>query len=81
MIKQLTFFCRSHFPASAFAQGPTCTAAAAEKKLAGAAETAFLGKCERDANAICEASGKEKKLAGAAKNSLMKKCVAEAVGS
>lgn len=81
MVKTLSIFAALVFCGSAFAQGPTCTAAAGEKKLAGAAKTAFLGKCEQDATANCESAGKEKKLAGAAKNSFMKKCVAEAVGS
>lgn len=59
---------------------PTCTAAAAEKKLAGAAKNSFMKKCEADAQAKCEAAAAEKKLAGAAKNSNVKKCVGEAVG-
>lgn len=78
---------------SAFAQTPaaaaspsTCEAQAAEKKLAGAAKTSFLKKCEREAaatspDAAKEACGKtaaEKKLAGAAKNSFVTKCVKDA---
>ena len=58
----------------------TCTAQATEKKLAGAAKTSFMGKCERDAKATCDASATEKKLAGAAKTSFTKKCVKDAVG-
>lgn len=57
-----------------------CSAAAKEKKLAGAAKTSFLQKCEKDAKAACEAASKEKKLSGAAKNSFEKKCVKDAVG-
>ncbi len=59
---------------------PTCNAAAQEKKLAGAAKTSFLKKCEREATEKCEAAATERKLAGAAKNSNVKKCVKEAVG-
>ena len=59
---------------------PTCTAAATEKKLAGAAKNSFMKKCEADAQAKCEAAAAEKKLAGAAKTSNVKKCVGEAVG-
>jgi hypothetical protein len=59
----------------------SCTANAAEKKLAGAAKTSFMKKCEKDATAACEAAAAEKKLAGAAKNSFTKKCVKDAVGS
>lgn len=66
--------------ASVFAQA-TCNATAAEKKLAGAAKTSFLKKCETDAAAKCDAMAAEKKLAGAAKTSFTKKCVADAVGS
>lgn len=60
-----------------------CDAKAAEKKLAGAAKTSFLKKCEREAKATaaqkdCDAKAAEKKLAGAAKNSFTKKCVADA---
>ena len=59
----------------------TCKARASEKKLAGAAMTSFMKKCERDAATTCDASGKDKKLAGAAKNSFTKKCVSDAVGT
>jgi len=60
-----------------------CAARAAEKKLAGAAKSSFMKKCEADAkampeNAACTATATEKKLAGAAKNSFMKKCIADA---
>jgi hypothetical protein len=59
----------------------SCSAQAAEKKLAGAAKNSFMKKCEADAKAVCEKAADEKKLAGAAKNSNVKKCVTEAVGS
>ncbi len=69
------------FASGALAQAPaaTCNAAAQEKKLAGAAKTSFLKKCEREAIEKCEAAATERKLAGAAKNSNVKKCVREAV--
>ncbi|MFY9511227.1 MAG: hypothetical protein WAQ05_09675 [Rubrivivax sp.] len=58
-----------------------CEAKAAEKKLAGAAKTSFVKKCEKDAgggaSAACEKSAADKKLAGAAKNSHIKKCMAD----
>jgi hypothetical protein len=66
---------------AAHAQSTTCKAQAAEKKLAGAAQTSFLKKCEGDARKSCEADSKAKKLSGAAKNSHMKKCVDDAVGT
>ncbi len=59
---------------------PACDAKAAEKKLAGAAKTSFLKKCEKDSGgaSACAAKAAEKKLAGAAKNSFMKKCEKDA---
>ena len=69
------------FAGGAHAANAACEAQAAEKKLAGAAKTSFLTKCERDATATCEADSKQRNLAGAAKASHMKKCVADAVGS
>jgi hypothetical protein len=65
---------------AAFAADSGCEAKAAEKKLAGAAKTSFMKKCEKDAAAPspaaagCAAKATEKKLAGAAKTSFMKKC-------
>lgn len=76
----------------ALAQTPaaSCEAQAADKKLAGAAKTSFLTKCERDAaaaaasadpQAVCEKTAADKKLAGAAKNSFVTKCVKDAAAS
>ena len=65
--------------ASALADA-SCTTKAAEKKLAGAALTSFMTKCEQDAAAACNADGKSQKLAGAALDSHMRKCIAHAVG-
>jgi hypothetical protein len=61
-----------------------CAAQATEKKLAGAAKTSFVKKCEKDAmmanpgHAACAKTSDEKKLAGAAQSSFMKKCMADA---
>ena len=66
---------------NAHAADASCTAQATEKKLAGAAKSSFMKKCEADAKAVCEKAADEKKLAGAAKNSNVKKCVADAVGA
>ena len=65
---------------SAFA-ADTCKSQATDKKLAGAAMTSFMKKCESDAAKTCDASAAEKKLAGAAKTSFTKKCVGDAVGT
>ncbi|GAB4069596.1 hypothetical protein KHC28_24255 [Ancylobacter sonchi] len=59
----------------------SCVANADAKKLAGAARTSFLGKCERDAQTACDAQATTKKLAGAAKTSFTTKCVKDSVGA
>jgi hypothetical protein len=59
----------------------TCKEDTAAKKLAGAAATSHMKKCESDARAKCEADSATRKLAGAAKTSHMKKCVDDAVGN
>ena len=64
---------------SAFAAS-ACEAQATEKKLAGAAKSSFMKKCEADAKAACEKAADDKKLAGAARNANLKKCLADAVG-
>ena len=73
------------FAGHAFAANADCEAKAGEKKLAGAAKTSFVKKCEKDsaaapaaASPACEKSAADKKLAGAAKTSHMKKCMADA---
>lgn len=62
----------------------TCKAKAAEKKLAGAAESSFVKKCVKEAgeaappaSTACEKSAADKKLAGAAKTAHIKKCTAD----
>jgi hypothetical protein len=65
----------------AFAAEATCKSQASDKKLAGAALTSFMKKCESDATKTCETSASEKKLSGAAKTSFTKKCVTDAVGT
>ena len=66
---------------AAQAQTPTCKDQAADKKLAGAAMTSFMKKCQSDAQKSCDADAKSKSLAGAAKTSHVKKCVSDAVGT
>jgi hypothetical protein len=88
IIKSTAILAAAFIILSVFAQAPampaaaasTCTAAAAEKKLAGAAKTSFMKKCESDAAATCELAAAEKKLAGAAKTANVKKCTKYAVG-
>lgn len=61
--------------------GESCKAQAGDKKLAGAALTSFMNKCEKDAAASCDKEASDKKLFGAAKDSFTKKCVKDAVGA
>ena len=63
------------------AAASSCSATVTDKKLAGAAKSSFMKKCEREATATCEASATDRKLAGAAKSSFMKKCVKDSVGA
>lgn len=59
----------------------TCKSKATDKKLAGAALTSMMKKCQTDATTTCEATAASKKYAGAAKTSFVKKCVSDAVGT
>ncbi len=59
----------------------SCTATSADKKLAGAAKTSFMKKCQSDAEKSCDDQAAAKKIFGAAKTSFTKKCVTDAVGS
>jgi hypothetical protein len=67
-------------PIAAASADEACKAQASDKKLAGAALTSFMTKCEKDAKAACETQASDKKLSGAAKDSFIK-CVKEAVGT
>jgi hypothetical protein len=78
VIKPLALVLSMTLATAAMAQGQSCNAAATEKKLAGAAKTSFLTKCETDAKATCEAASMEKKLSGAAKTSFETKCIKDA---
>jgi hypothetical protein len=77
----IALFAASMTFASVAANAASCTAQAQEKKLAGAAKTSFMTKCERDAGAACDTQAAEKKLNGAAKTSFTKKCKTDAVGN
>ena len=59
----------------------SCKDQATAQKLSGAAQTSFMNKCKRDAQASCDSQAKAKKLSGAAKTSFTKKCVSDATGS
>ena len=62
-------------PTLAFAED-ACMTQAMDKKLAGAAKTSFMKKCEKDA---CMAQAKDKNLHGAAETSFVKKCMKDAM--
>jgi hypothetical protein len=53
-------------------RSPSCTDEASSKKLAGAAKTSFMKKCETDAAAACDVAAADQKLSGAAKTSFTK---------
>ena len=76
----ITFALLAVGTSAALADG-SCKSVAADKKLAGAAMTSFMKKCQNDAAATCDATAAGKKLAGAAKTSFTKKCVSDAVGA
>jgi len=80
MIRLLLGSILSLYVIGANAADPSCATQAGEKKLAGAAKTSFMQKCERDAKASCDTAASEKKLAGAAKTSFTNKCVKDAIG-
>jgi hypothetical protein len=65
---------------AAAALAATCKETATEKKLAGAALTSFMTKCQKDAHASCDATAQDRKLNGAAKTSFTTKCVNDAIG-
>ncbi len=69
--------CLAGAPTLAFAED-ACMTQSMDKKLAGAAKTSFLKKCERTA---CEGQAADKKLYGAAKTSFVKKCAADALAA
>jgi hypothetical protein len=62
-------------PALAYADD-ACMTQATDKKLAGAAKTSFMTKCEKTA---CMAQATDKKLHGAAQTSFVNKCVKDAM--
>lgn len=85
MMKMFSVVILSLFAANMAFADAACDAKATEKKLAGAAKTNFLKKCEKDSAAAapaaatsCSAKATEKKLAGAAKNAFMTKCEKDA---
>lgn len=76
-----TFIAAGPVAAQQTAQAPSCKLQAGDKKLAGAALTSFMKKCEGDAKSACDKSADDKKLAGAARSSFTKKCLSDATGS
>ena len=60
MIRILLACVLSLYTLGANAADPSCTSQATEKKLAGAAKTSFMNKCERDAKFACDTAAGEK---------------------
>jgi hypothetical protein len=79
MIKTLAVFALvfgfAGAPVLAYADD-ACMMQASDKKLAGAAKTSFMTKCERTS---CEGQAKDKSLHGAAMTSFVKKCTKDAM--
>jgi hypothetical protein len=67
--------CIAGAPTLAFADD-ACMTQSMDKKLAGAAKTSFMTKCERTS---CQAQAADKKLHGAAETSFVKKCIKDAM--
>jgi hypothetical protein len=67
--------CLAGGPTLAYADD-VCMTQAMDKKLAGAAKTSFMTKCEKDS---CKAQAADKKLHGAAETSFVKKCVSDSM--
>jgi len=61
-------------------RNPSCTDEATSKKLAGAAKTSFMNKCQTDSATACDTAATAKNLNGAARTSFTKKCVSDSVG-
>jgi hypothetical protein len=62
------------------AQDVSCRAAAAEKKLAGAALASFMKKCGANATTTCRVTAAANKLSGAARTSFITRCVRNKAG-
>jgi hypothetical protein len=62
------------------AQDVSCRAAAAEKKLAGAALTNFMNECVVNATKVCRVTAAANKLSGGAKTKFTVRCVRNKVG-
>jgi len=71
----------SAFALTAAMADESCKAQASDKKLAGAALSSFMKKCETDATTACDTQAADKNLSGAAKDSFTKKCVKDATGT
>jgi hypothetical protein len=63
-----------------YAQDVSCRAAAAEKKLAGAALASFMKKCGTNATTTCKVTAAANKLSGAARTSFITRCVRNKAG-
>jgi hypothetical protein len=78
MSKMIVMAFATLFAANLAYAAESCEAQATAKKLAGAAKSSFMKKCQADAKVgapgTCDAQAAEKKLAGAAKTSFVKKC-------
>lgn len=81
MQKKFTLFFGLFFLSIATQAQSSCMSKASEKKLAGAAKTAYIKQCQKEARFQCENDELSKKLNGLEKQNHIKKCVKDSLGS
>jgi len=62
-------------PTPSLGQRATCKLQSIEKKIAASAMTAFMQKCENDAEAACERTATVRKLEDPARSLFIKACI------
>ena len=67
-------------PTPSSAQQATCKLQSIEKKIAASVMTAFMQKCENDAEAACERTATVRKLEDPARSLFIKACIRAFVG-
>jgi len=68
------------FPTPSPAQQSTCKLQSVEKKIAAPAMTAFMQKCENEAEAACERTATDRNLVEPARSLFIRACIRALVG-
>jgi hypothetical protein len=68
------------FPTPSPAQQSTCKLQAVEKKITAQGMTAFMQKCENEAEAACDRTANVRKLEDPARSLFMRACIRALVG-